>query len=451
MLYQSLQQTDDEIFQLIQEEQVRQTEGLELIASENFTSRAVLESLGSCLTNKYSEGLPHHRYYGGNEVIDKIEIIAQQRALSAFGLNNEKWGVNVQGYSGTPANFAVYTALLNPHERFMGLDLPSGGHLSHGYMNEKRKVSATSIFWETFGYKIDSTTGLLNYDKVEEMARAFKPKMIVVGASAYPREWDYSRMRAIADSVGAILMADIAHIAGLVVANEALSPFEYCDIVTTTTHKTLRGPRGAIVYFRIGAKNEEEQYDFESRINFAIFPGLQGGPHNNVVAAIATTLKQASTDEFKAYAKQIKVNASVLAQAMINKGYHIVTNGTDNHLFLWDLKPLQITGSKMEALYEMVNISVNKNTCYGDENAIAPRGLRVGTPAVTSRGLGVDDMNVIAEFFHRGVVIALDIQSKMKGKTAVEFKKLAEDREDIAQLKEDVKNFSVQFPLPGYN
>lgn len=281
------------------------------------------------------------------------------------------------------------------------------------------------------------------------MARAFKPKIIVMGASAYPREWDYARMRAIANTANAILMADIAHIAGLVVANEALNPFEYCDIVTTTTHKTLRGPRGALIYFRIGAKTEEIKYDFQEKINFAVFPGLQGGPHNNVIAAIATTLKQASSDEFKEYAKQIKANASALAQAMIDKGYHIVTNGTDNHLFLWDLKPLQLTGSKMEALYEMINISVNKNTVYGDENAIAPRGLRVGTPAVTSRGLGVTDMNSIADFFDRGIKIALDIQANMKGKTLTEFKKVAMEREDINQLREDVKIFSIRFPLPG--
>jgi len=449
MLLQPLQENDKEISDLIEEEKERQRSGLELIASENFTSRAVLDTLGTCLTNKYSEGLPHHRYYGGNETIDKIELLCQQRALTTFGLESEKWGVNVQPYSGSPANLAVYTALLNPHDRFMGLDLPSGGHLTHGYMNDKRRVSATSVFWETMGYRINTETGLLDYDKLEEQARLFRPKMIVMGGSAYPREWDYARFRAIADSCHALLMADIAHIAGLVVAKEAANPFEYCDIVTTTTHKTLRGPRGAMIFFRKGVKSDGEEYDLENKINFAVFPALQGGPHNNTIAGIATALKQAASDEFKQYARNVKLNARALASKLMEKNYHIVTNGTDNHLMLWDLKPLGLTGSKMEALYELINISVNKNTCYGDENALAPRGVRLGTPAVTTRGLVESDMEVIAEFLDRGIKIALEVQSSMKGKkTLNEFKSRLESREDLAQLKEDVKVFSLRFPLP---
>jgi len=459
MLYQSLQDYDDEVYHLIEEEKNRQRVGLEMIASENFTSQSVLEALGTCLTNKYSEGYPGKRYYGGNEVIDKIEVLCQKRALEAFGLDDKKWGVNVQAYSGSPANFAVYSALLNPHDRFMGLDLPSGGHLTHGYMNEKKRVSCTSLFWESMGYRVDTNTGWIDYDKVEEMTRYFRPKLIVMGASAYVREWDYIRMKEIADKAGAILMADIAHIAGLVVAGVAKSPFEYCDIVTTTTHKTLRGPRGALIFYRIGVKevkieNEKEitiMYEYDTKINFTVFPGLQGGPHNNVIAAMAVALKQVCTEEFKQYARDVVDNAKSLAQLLMDKGYHIVTNGTDNHIILWDLKPLGITGSKMEFVYENISISVNKNTCYGDENAIATRGIRIGTPAITTRGIKVQHMPTIADFFDRALKIALDIQKKMKGKTLTEFKAIVLESEELKSLRKEVESFASQFPLPGDN
>jgi len=249
-------------------------------------------------------------------------------------------------------------------------------------------------------------------------------------------------------------MADIAHIAGLIVAGIAKSPFEFCDIVTTTTHKTLRGPRGALVYFRIGVKEVKEDgttinYDFESKINFTIFPGLQGGPHNNVIAAMAVALKQAATDEFKQYSRDVVANAKALAEIFIEKGFHIVTSGTDNHLILWDLKPLGITGSKMEFVYENMSISVNKNTCYGDENAIATRGLRIGTPALTTRGFKVEHMSVIADFFERGLKVALEIQKNMVGKTLNEFKSFVLSNDHIKQLKHEVEEFSSQFPLPG--
>jgi len=332
------------------------------------------------------------------------------------------------------------------------LDLPSGGHLTHGYMNDKKRVSATSLFWESVSYKVDPNTGYIDYDKMEELAISFRPKMRIAGASAYPREWDYPRMRKIADSVGALFMADIAHISGLVLTGEAANPFEYCDIVTTTTHKTLRGPRGAMIFFKIGdnVKNGEivGKYDFEAKINSAVFPGLQGGPHNNVIAGIATCLKEADTPEFKQYSKQVKANAKTLGNALIEKGYLIVTNGTDNHLILWDLKPLKLTGSKMESLYEIAHISVNKNTVFGDVNAISPRGLRIGTPAVTSRGLKENDMQAIADFLDRGIKIALDIQTK-SGTNLNEFKKQLKENEELNKFTEDVINFSKRFTIPG--
>jgi len=318
-----LKDHDPELYSIILQEQERQSEGLELIASENFTSRAVMECLGSCLTNKYAEGLPGHRYYGGNEYIDQVETLCQKRALEAYGLDPTEWGVNVQPYSGSPANFAVYTALLAPHSRIMGLDLPSGGHLTHGFytLNKKTKqrkaVSATSVFFESLPYKVNRDTGLIDYDELEAAADLFKPALIVCGGSAYPREWDYARYRKIADANGSILMMDMAHISGLVAAGAAASPFEYCDIVTTTTHKSLRGPRAGMIFYRLDDRR------FRSRIDNAVFPALQGGPHEHQIAGIATQLKEVMSPEFKAYAAQVCKNARALAQGLLDNGYKL--------------------------------------------------------------------------------------------------------------------------------
>ncbi|KAF0711686.1 hypothetical protein As57867_005127, partial [Aphanomyces stellatus] len=308
-----LEHHDPELFNLIEHEKNRQWKCLELIASENFTSRAVMDCLGSCLTNKYAEGYPSARYYGGNEVIDKIESLCQSRALQAYGLNPEEWGVNVQPYSGSPANFAVYTALLRPHDRIMGLDLPSGGHLTHGFYtyskaeNTRKAVSATSVYFESLPYRVHPETGLIDFDKLAESAALFKPAMIVCGGSAYPRDWDYESFRKIADDNGSLLMCDMAHYSGLVATKEHKSPFELCDIVTTTTHKSLRGPRAGMIFYRKDARG------FENKINQAVFPGLQGGPHEHQIAAIATQLKEVMTPEFKQYVVQLKANCKALA------------------------------------------------------------------------------------------------------------------------------------------
>ncbi|KRT81040.1 hypothetical protein AMK59_5902, partial [Oryctes borbonicus] len=298
--------SDPELFDIVKKEKQRQLKSLELIASENFTSLPVLQCLGSCLHNKYSEGLPGQRYYGGNEYIDEVELLAQKRSLEVYRLNPEEWSTNVQPLSGSPANFQVYTAIAEPHGRIMGLDLPDGGHLTHGFQTPAKKISATSLFFESMPYKVDTETGLINYDDLAKSAKLFRPKVIIAGVSCYSRALDYKRFREICDEVGAYLVSDMAHISGLVAAGVTPNPFEYSDVVTTTTHKSLRGPRAAIIFFRKGvrsvnAKGDKIMYDLESKINQAVFPGLQGGPHNNAIAAIATALKQAQSSEFIQY------------------------------------------------------------------------------------------------------------------------------------------------------
>jgi len=438
MAFNSLED-DRELCSILQKETERQQNSLELIASENFTSCAVLNANGTIFTNKYSEGYPGHRYYGGNEYIDELENLCMKRALEAFNLDSNVWGVNVQAYSGSTANFAVYTALLNPNDRLMGLDLPSGGHLTHGYYTSNRKISSSSIYFQSLPYKVGNDY-LIDYDALERDVSNFKPKLIIVGASAYTRDYDYERFRKIADINKSYLMADIAHTSGLVSAGLLKSPFDYCDVVTTTTHKTLRGPRGALIFYK---------KELKDRIDFAVFPSNQGGPHNNTVAAIATALKEVNTKEFKKYAAQVVKNAKLLANLLIEKDYDIITHGTDNHIVLVNMKNKGITGSRFEKIAELCNVSVNKNTIATDKSALNPSGVRLGTPAMTTRGFLEEDIEFVADIIDSITRLTVKIQESCSSNKLEEFmNKTHEFMDQIHIIKNTVIDYCSKFPLP---
>jgi len=397
----------DIIFKYIEDESKRQREGIELIASENYVSPAVLSAMG-----KYSEGYPDKRYYGGNEYLDEIEKECISRAKEVFKAEH----VNVQPYSGSPANLAVHLAFLNPGDKTMGMDLSAGGHLTHGF-----KVSISGKYFDSVSYGVDES-GYINYDDVRKLAINHKPKLIWSGFSAYSRVIDWKEFRKIADEVGAILVADIAHVAGLIVAGEYPSPVGIADVVTTTTHKTLRGPRGAMILC-----NEE----YGEVIDKAVFPGLQGGPHNHTTAGIAVALEEAKSKEFKEYAKQVILNSKALANSLIEKGFNIVSGGTDNHLFLVDtIKSVNMSGKEVSDILGSVNITVNKNSIPHDERKPwDPSGIRIGTPAITTRGMNEKDMVKIAEYIDR---VLKDTSKK-----------------NIKLIKKEVKEFTKDFPIPG--
>ena len=383
MTYQFIKQSDPELNSLLEAEDARQAEDICLIPSENFVSKAVLEALGSTLTNKYAEGYPGKRYYAGTRVVDQIETLAIERAKALFGAEY----VNVQPYSGSPANMAVYAALLQPGDTVLGLDLSGGGHLTHG-----SPVNFSGKIYNFVPYKIGSD-GLIDYDEMARLAKEHQPKLIVSGATAYPRIIDFKRIQEIVESVGAKHLADISHIAGLVVGGEHPSPFPFTDVVTTTTHKSLRGPRGAIIISKapLGAT-----------IDKAVFPGLQGGPHENVIAALAVCLHEAAQPDFKQYAQQIVLNAKALADELTKLGYNLVSGGTDNHLVLADLTNTGLTGKQAQAALEKEGIITNRNTIPNDPRPpYDPSGLRLGTPAMTTRGWTENDFRQIAQKIHQ--------------------------------------------------
>jgi glycine hydroxymethyltransferase len=382
----STQNRDNQIFDLIQREHNRQLHGIELIASENFVSPQVMEAAGSVLTNKYAEGLPGKRYYGGCEVVDEVEQIAIDRLKELFKLS---WA-NVQPHSGAQANMAVFLACLQPGDKILGFDLSHGGHLSHG-----SPVNISGKYFQPFFYGVEKETGLINWDKVEETATKEKPKLIICGASAYSRDWDYARLRAIADKVGAVLLADISHPAGLIAKGLLADPFDHCHIVTTTTHKTLRGTRGGVIMMRNDFENpfgittaKGKIRSMASLLDSGVFPGTQGGPLEHIIAAKAVAFGEALSDSFGEYAVQVQKNAKVMAQAFVDKGYSVISGGTDNHLALIDLRPKGLTGKLAENTLIKADITVNKNMVpFDDATAMTTSGMRVGTAAMTTRGL----------------------------------------------------------------
>lgn len=393
---------DKEIEKLIKSEKGRQKKVINLIASENYVSDDVLKALGSELTNKYAEGYPGKRYYGGQTFIDKVELLAQARALKLFKLSPEKWHVNVQPLSGSPANMAVYTALVPQGGKIMGMSLDNGGHLTHGH-----KVSASGKFWVQVPYGVHSQTEVIDYDDVKKIAVGNKPVIIVAGFTAYPRKIDFEKFREIANASGALLMVDMSHFAGLVAGEAYPSPFEFADVVTSTIHKTLRGPRSAIIFSRKDktiANAKGEQKPISDLIDKAVFPGLQGGPHINQIAAVAVALKEAASPAYKKYAKQVVKNAHVLADELQKRGWKIISGGTDSHLILVDtwLNGLGVSGKEASDLLEAVGIIVNKNTIPGEKRSPQdPSGIRLGTAAETTRGKKEKDMKKIAEMIDK--------------------------------------------------
>ncbi len=408
---------DKELFNLIEKEKKRQTEGIELIASENYTSAEVLKVAGSVLTNKYSEGYPGNRYYGGQENIDDIENLAISRAKKMFNLSDD-WHVNVQPYSGSPANAEVYLALLEFGDTLMGMSLSSGGHLTHG-----APVSFSGKAYHSVQYGVGSD-GYLNYDNIAELVLEYKPKLIICGYTAYPRTIDFKCFKDIAESVGAYLLADISHIAGLVIGGVHPSPFPYADVVMTTTHKTLRGPRGAIIICK---------KELAEKIDKAVFPGLQGGPHDHINAAKAVAFGEALNPKFKKYASQVIKNAKALADEFTNLDFKLITGGTDNHLLLVDLSNKNITGKEAQDTLDKVGITLNKNSIpYDFRPPSDPSGVRIGTPAVTTRGFQVTEMKKIA------------------GWTDKAIKNKNNDKE-LARIKKEVVSLCQKFPVPGIN
>ena len=372
-------QFDAEVASMMQNEFTRQQDGLELIASENFASPAVIAAMGSVLTNKYAEGLPGKRYYGGCHCVDELESLCIQRAKDLFGAEF----ANVQPHSGAQANMAVQVALLQPGDTMMGMSLANGGHLSHG-----SPANLSGKYYNVVSYDVNHETGLIDYDEIRDMAKQCRPKLLIAGASAYPRAIDFQIFAEIAHEVGAIFMVDMAHIAGLVAGGAHMSPVPYADIVTTTTHKTLRGPRGGLILARD---------EFAKKLNSGVFPGTQGGPLEHVIAAKAVCLKEAMSDDFKTYAHNIVSNAKVLADALLDEGFDLVTGGTDNHLMLADLRPMNITGKELQARCDLNHITLNKNAIPGDpQKPTITSGVRIGTAAVTTRGLGAEEMKTIA-------------------------------------------------------
>ncbi|MFO7806869.1 MAG: serine hydroxymethyltransferase [Candidatus Moraniibacteriota bacterium] len=413
MDYSNLAKEDGRVMEIIKKEKERQIKEMELIASENYVSKAVLEAMGSVLTNKYSEGYPGKRYYGGNQVVDDVEKLAIERAKKLFNAEH----VNVQPLSGSPANAAVYFAFLKPGDKVMGLKLDHGGHLSHGH-----PVNFSGMLYNFVQYEVDDETGYINMEKVSDLAKKEKPKMIVAGFSAYSREVDWKKFKEIADEVGAYTFADIAHTAGLIAAGEMNNPAEYFDVISTTTHKTLRGPRGAMIM----CKKEHAE-----KIDKAVFPGMQGGPHDHITAAKAVAFGEALKSDFKEYARQVIANAKTMAEEFSSQGYRVISDGTDNHLMVVDMTQKDIDGKEAEVVLEKCGISVSRSTIPNDPNPpMRPSGVRFGTPALTTRGMKEEEMKRVVSWIDKAI-------------------KNRENEKMLDEIKSEVEIFCKDFPLPA--
>ncbi len=411
--YKNISENDPDIMTAVKAEMTRQTEEMEMIASENYVSKAVLEAMGTVLTNKYSEGYPGHRYYGGNQIIDNVETIAINRAKELFNAEH----VNVQPLSGSPANAATYFAFIKPGDKVLGLKLDHGGHLSHGH-----PVNFSGMLYNFVQYEVDAETGKIDMEEVRKIALKEKPKMIVAGYSAYSREIEWQKFQDIADEVGAFTFADIAHTAGLIAAGEMDNPVPFFDVVTTTTHKTLRGPRGAMIMCR---------EKFAKQVDKAVFPGMQGGPHDHITAAKAVAFKEALQDDFKANAKQTIKNAQVLSKELSKLSFRVISGGTDNHLIVVDFTNKGISGKDAEAIFERIGISVSRSTIPNDPNPpMNPSGVRFGTPAITTRGMGEEEMKRIAKW----------IDSSIINRQRIEI---------LDSIKDEVKKLCLEFPIPS--
>ena len=420
-------QKDKQVFDIIKKELERQRHGIELIASENFTSLQVIQAMGTCLTNKYAEGYPGRRYYGGCEFVDEVEQLAIDRLKQIFNCEY----ANVQPHSGAQANAALMLAILQPGDKILGLDLSMGGHLTHG-----SPVNFSGKLYEPHFYGVKKETGLVDYEMLEQKARTEKPKLIICGASAYSRDWDYERLRKVADEVGAFLYCDMAHPAGLIAKNLLKSPFDHCHFVTSTTHKTLRGPRGGIILMKKDFENPFGLKDMKGNIrmmsnllDMAVFPGTQGGPLEHIIAAKAVSFGEILTDEFIDYAKQIQLNAQKMAAAFVKKDYNLISGGTDNHLMLIDLRNKNITGKKAQETLDRAEITLNKNSVpFDDKSPFVTSGMRVGVPAITTRGMKEEHMQMIVDMVDK-VLMNIDNENV------------------ITEVRNDVRNFMNQFPL----
>jgi len=420
-------QRDQQVFDIIQKELQRQRNGIELIASENFTSLQVMQAMGNVMTNKYAEGYPGRRYYGGCEFVDETEQLAIDRIKQVFNCEY----ANVQPHSGAQANASVLLAVLKPADKILGLDLSMGGHLTHG-----SPVNFSGKLYQPFFYGVHKDTGLVNYEQMEEVARKEKPQLIICGASAYSRDWDYARIRKIADEIGALVMADIAHPAGLIAKGLLKSPFQHCHFVTSTTHKTLRGPRGGIILMGKDFENPFGLKDMKGNVrmmsnllDMAVFPGTQGGPLEHVIAAKAIAFGEILGNEFTQYAKQVQLNAQAMAKSFVAKGYNIISGGTDNHLMLIDLRNKNLTGKKAQETLDKAHITLNKNAVpFDDKSPFVTSGIRVGVPAITTRGLKENDMQTVVDFLDK-VLMNID------------------DASILTAVANDVHQFMNQFPL----